>query len=116
MTADRRRDAFSLGAAEGPGSDPADCALVISSCDKYQDLWNPSLALHRRFWPDCPYPTFLMSETVPVGAARPEWVDWLRRDEVHAMAEVPIRGEGLVREETVSPQNLLVGDDVDPAP
>ena len=70
MTADRRRDAFIPGAVEGPGSDPTDCALVISSCDKYQDLWGPSLALHRRFWPDCPYPTFLMSETVPVEDAR----------------------------------------------
>jgi hypothetical protein len=70
MTADRRRDAFIPGAVEGLGSDPTDCALVISSCDKYQDLWGPSLALHRRFWPDCPYPTFLMSETVPVEDAR----------------------------------------------
>ena len=43
-----------------------DCALVILSCDAYRDLWDPCLALHRRYWPDCPYPTFLVSETVPV--------------------------------------------------
>jgi hypothetical protein len=42
--------------------DAGACALVILSCDAYRDLWAPCLALHRRYWPDCPYPTFLVSE------------------------------------------------------
>jgi hypothetical protein len=66
MTADRRRAASSPARADDRPGDPADCALVIFSCDKYRDLWGPCLALHRRYWPDCPYPTFLVSETVPV--------------------------------------------------
>lgn len=66
MTADRLRAASSPARADDRPGDPADCALVIFSCDKYRDLWDPCLALHRRYWPDCPYPTFLVSETVPV--------------------------------------------------
>lgn len=42
------------------------CALVILSCDRYRDLWEPCLALYRRYWPDCPYPMFLVSETVGI--------------------------------------------------
>jgi hypothetical protein len=40
------------------------CALVILSSDARQDLWTPCLALYRRYWPDCPYPIFLVSETI----------------------------------------------------
>jgi hypothetical protein len=63
---DRQRIASAPGRADEAASDPADCALVIFSCDKYRDLWGPSLSLHRRYWPDCPYPTFLVSDTVPL--------------------------------------------------
>ena len=42
---------------------PAACALVILSCDAYRDLWEPCLTLYRRYWPDRPYPIFLVSET-----------------------------------------------------
>ena len=63
VTDDVRRTA---PGADNRADDPADCALLIFSCDKYRDLWAPCLALHRRYWPDCPYPTFLVSETVPV--------------------------------------------------
>jgi hypothetical protein len=66
VTEPRRRAASEPRRADDATSDPADCALVIFSCDKYRDLWGPSLALHRRYWRDCPYPTFLVSETVPV--------------------------------------------------
>jgi hypothetical protein len=62
---DRRRTASATRRGDD-AANPADCALVIFSCDGYRDLWGPSLALHRRYWPDCPYPTFLVSETVPV--------------------------------------------------
>jgi hypothetical protein len=46
------------------------CALVILSCDRYRDLWEPCLALYRRYWPDCPYPMFLVSETVGIDDER----------------------------------------------
>ena len=34
-------------------------ALLIVSCDAYQDLWVPFFTLLFRYWPDCPYPIFL---------------------------------------------------------
>jgi hypothetical protein len=34
-------------------------AVLISSCDSYQDLWEPFFTLFFRYWPDCPYPVFL---------------------------------------------------------
>jgi hypothetical protein len=41
-----------------------------------------------------------VSERVPVGRRVPEYVNWLAANPAHAIAEVPIHGEGLVREET----------------
>ena len=38
-----------------------DFAVVVSSCDKYQDLWTPFFTLFFRYWPDCPYPIYLIS-------------------------------------------------------
>ena len=40
------------------------CAVLIVSCDKYKDLWGPCITLFRRFWNDCPYPVYLLSNTV----------------------------------------------------
>jgi hypothetical protein len=36
-------------------------ALLVLSCDKYCDLWNPFFTLLFRYWPDCPYPVYLAS-------------------------------------------------------
>jgi len=41
------------------------------------------------------------TETVPVGRAVPAVYSWLAADRTQALAELPVRGEGLVREETV---------------
>jgi len=38
-----------------------DMAILIVSCDKYADLWKPFFALFSRFWPDCPYTVYLLS-------------------------------------------------------
>lgn len=53
------------------------CAVVISSCDAYSDLWEPFFTLFFRYWPDCPFPIYLISnnliypdsrvKTLPVG-------------------------------------------------
>jgi hypothetical protein len=51
-------------------SSAASCALVILSCDAYRDLWTPCLTLYRRYWPDCPYPMFLVSEAAEITDAR----------------------------------------------
>ena len=34
-------------------------AVLISSCDNYQDLWKPFFTLFFRYWHDCPYPVYL---------------------------------------------------------
>ncbi|GHU72246.1 hypothetical protein AGMMS49992_07770 [Clostridia bacterium] len=41
----------------------ARCTLYVSSCDAYADLWEPFFLLFKKYWPDCPYPIVLVSET-----------------------------------------------------
>jgi len=36
------------------------CAVVVSSCDAYSDLWVPFFNLFWKFWPDCPFPVYLV--------------------------------------------------------
>jgi len=38
---------------------------LVASCDRYADLWRLFFELFRRFWPDCPRPVYLLSNTVP---------------------------------------------------
>ena len=40
------------------------CTFVVSSCDAYKDLWTPYFNLKKRFWPDCPFRTVLISESI----------------------------------------------------
>ncbi len=35
------------------------CAVMVSSCDAYKDLWKPFFALFWKYWPDCPFPVYL---------------------------------------------------------
>lgn len=39
------------------------CSILIPSCDAYSDLWKPFFTLFFKYWPDCPYPVFLGSNT-----------------------------------------------------
>ncbi len=39
------------------------CVLIMS-CDKYQDLWNPFFHFFEKYWIDCPFPVYLASNTV----------------------------------------------------
>lgn len=41
-----------------------ECAVVISTCDKYWDILDPFFTLFNKFWSDNPYPVFLNSETL----------------------------------------------------
>jgi hypothetical protein len=55
-------------------------AVIVSSFDGMDDLWNPFWTLFFRFWPDCPYDRYLISnhktfqdsrvKTIPVGEDR----------------------------------------------
>lgn len=38
------------------------CALLVMSCDAYDDLWQPFFTLFDKHWPDCPFPVFLGAE------------------------------------------------------
>jgi hypothetical protein len=40
-------------------------AILVASCDRYRDLWAPFFSLFRRYWPDCPFRVYLLSNTVP---------------------------------------------------
>lgn len=39
------------------------CSVLVCSCDKYEDAWNPFFTLLKRNWSDCPYPIYLNTET-----------------------------------------------------
>jgi hypothetical protein len=36
-----------------------DTAILILSCDKYSDAWEPFFFFFFKFWPNCPFPKFL---------------------------------------------------------
>ncbi len=40
-----------------------DCAVVIPSCDSYEDAWGPFFKFFFKYWPDCPFPVYLVTET-----------------------------------------------------
>jgi len=44
-----------------------DCTILVTSCDAYRDVERPFIRLWRKFWPDCPFETVLLTET-----ARPD--------------------------------------------
>jgi hypothetical protein len=41
-----------------------DTAVLILSCDKYADLWEPFFAFFNKFWPECPYKIYLGTNTL----------------------------------------------------
>lgn len=41
-------------------SKPSVAVLVVSH-DEYQDLWHPFFTLFSKYWPDCPYPIYLLA-------------------------------------------------------
>jgi hypothetical protein len=40
---------------------PDDICVVVSSCDKYRDVWHQFFTLFFRYWHDCPFPVYLVS-------------------------------------------------------
>lgn len=36
-------------------------SILVSTCDRYSDAWAPFLDLFRRFWPDCKYRVYMMT-------------------------------------------------------
>jgi len=38
-----------------------DVAVIVSSCDQYRDAWAPFFYFFRKYWPDCPWPVYLIT-------------------------------------------------------
>ncbi len=38
-------------------------AMLVLSCDKYSDLWDDFFNLRDKFWPDCPYKWYVVTES-----------------------------------------------------
>lgn len=38
-------------------------SLLVLSCDKYSDLWDNFFKLRDKFWPDCPFEWYLITES-----------------------------------------------------
>lgn len=36
--------------------------IGVVSCEKYRDAWEPFVKLFRKFWPDCPYDTCILTD------------------------------------------------------
>ena len=45
-------------------------AVLVVSCDQYSDLWEPFFSLFWRFWPDCPFNVYLLSNKLSANIPR----------------------------------------------
>jgi len=43
-----------------------DISIVVSSCDRFFDAWRPFAFFFRKFWPDCPFATYLIVNELEV--------------------------------------------------
>ena len=39
-----------------------ECAIVVPSCDNYEDSWGPFFGSFFKYWPDCPFPVYLITD------------------------------------------------------
>lgn len=44
-------------------------AVVVSSCDAFFDVWRPFAFFFRKYWPDCPFPIFLIVNELRIRSA-----------------------------------------------
>ena len=44
-------------------------AVVVSSCDSFFDAWRPFVFFFRKYWPDCPFPVFLIVNRLRIRSA-----------------------------------------------
>jgi len=47
-----------------------DLSVLVNSCDKYSDIWPVFFTLFWRYWPDCPYPVYLGTNTIEYSDTR----------------------------------------------
>lgn len=58
-----------------PVDSAKDIAFVIVSCDRYSDLWEPFFYFFEKYWPDCPYKVYLISNHKAVDR---DWVTTIK--------------------------------------
>lgn len=66
-------------------------AVVVLSCDKYSEYWSNFFKLKKKYWKDCPYPTYLVTETKKTRSAKTINVDspiWTKRFR-EALKQIP---------------------------
>lgn len=61
-----------------------DCSVLVMSCDSYDDIWKPFFHLKNKYWEDCPYQTYVVTETKDCEYAKTikatgEWTKRLRQ-------------------------------------
>ena len=39
------------------------CTILVMSSDGYEDCWSPFFQLKDKYWKDCPYETYVATET-----------------------------------------------------
>jgi hypothetical protein len=55
-------------------------AIVVASCDKFSDMWEPLFASFFKYWPDCPYSVFLVANHKP--STHPQVTTLLAGDDI----------------------------------
>lgn len=53
-----------------PEANCKNIAILIVSCDNYADLWEPFFTLFNRFWSDCPFSVYLVSNHKQYSSSR----------------------------------------------
>ena len=57
--------------ASGSGAEePACLSILVNSCDSYSDVWPLFFSCFWKYWPNCPYPVYLGSNSVSYGDPR----------------------------------------------
>ncbi len=46
---------------DSPNEKIINCAVLVSSCDAFEDIWKPFFTLFFRYWPDCPFKVYLLN-------------------------------------------------------
>jgi hypothetical protein len=42
-----------------------DLAIIVMSCDAFEDVWQPFFTLFNRYWADCPFPKYFCTDAKP---------------------------------------------------
>lgn len=52
----------------------SETAVVMVSCSAYSQVWMPFFTLFRRYWPDCPYPVYFLTDVEHHGIPDAPWM------------------------------------------